>query len=273
MGKRLFMAAAMLLALGAFGLSAASAGARTSCNGPKGPGTIPGDVSAGAGCELVSGTTVNGNVTVNPGGSLTIRTQVTITRNVHMNEPTGFLVEQEDVIGGNLRINGLGGDPVVGPETTIKGNLEITNGKAAFFFRDVIVGGNVKLQGNTGSVSGFGHVGFNHNTVGGNIQVSNNSLTGSVNYIEVNENTVDGNIQVLNNSLTGSAFGGVFVNANPKIGGNLEVNNNIVGAPEEIVLYSNVVTNNLRCYNNESPPTDLGAENTAKHKHGQCEHL
>jgi hypothetical protein len=71
-GARTALAAAGELASLAL-MATPSWGAGTSCTGPLGPGTIKGNVSAGAGCEIVSGTTVTGNATVIPGGSLLIK--------------------------------------------------------------------------------------------------------------------------------------------------------------------------------------------------------
>jgi hypothetical protein len=78
----------------------------TSCTGALGPVTIYGNVSAGAGCDL-SNTTVYGNVTVTPGGSLFVApgSTTTINGNLTSTEATIIAIEA-GTIGGNLEIDG-----------------------------------------------------------------------------------------------------------------------------------------------------------------------
>ena len=306
MGKRLFLAAATLLAVGVFVVSAASAGGSTRCEGAEGPVTITGDVTAGPGCNLW-GTTVEGNVTVEPGGSPTTRegTTTVITDNVQSSKATFIELEGKTSIGGNLQLTGTTQHIEIF-FGTVKGNIEIQNGIAYLSVKKETIDGNVQLQNNTGRspVTGEGDVDIADSTVGGNVQLSNNSLTGSPSasvpesVLFAQHDSVGGNVQVDNNSLTGNArnevvvafssvHGNVQVHNNSlregsaryvkvvenSVEANVEVNNNIEQLPGEIQVFGNSVTNNLQCQDNEPPPADLGKPNKAKQKQGQCETL
>ena len=107
MRGRLSLGLAVLLVLGVgfFGASFASAGGPTVCEGPEGHVTIKGDLIAGPGCDL-SETTVEGNVTVEPGGSLRTEEGSTtvITGNVVSNKATEVFLAANGSIGGNVQI-------------------------------------------------------------------------------------------------------------------------------------------------------------------------
>ena len=101
MGKRVFMAAVTLLALGLFGVSSASAA--TKCKEQTLSGEINGNVSAGPGCKL-SEATVTGGVTVEPAGSLVTENEVNITGTVASDKATEILLGAKGSIGGNVHI-------------------------------------------------------------------------------------------------------------------------------------------------------------------------
>ena len=281
MRKRLFMAAATLLTLGVFGVSAASAGGPTRCVGAEGPVTIEGDVIAGAGCNL-SETTVEGNVTVEPNGSLTTNegTTTVITGNVQSNKATEISLRANGSIGRNVQIQGTAGGSNL-HNGTVKGNVQIQNSLAFVNVADETVGGNVQLQNNTGAGAvgciattgpGCAFVGVERSTVGGNVLVGSNSLTATeANEVFVEHDSVShGNVQIQNNSAAeGSAFNGMLAIEN-QVGTNLEVRNNTAqGGPTNIVEVSdNTVTNNLACMNDKPPASGHG--NTAKKKTGEC---
>src|SRR5437879_12973162 len=120
MARRVLVAAATLLTLGVLvaGVSVAWAGGPTRCERPEGPITIKGGVIAGPGCNL-SGATVEGNVTVEPGGSLKTEegTETTITGNVQSNKATEIALLGGGEIGGNVQIHGTTGQSFVEQRT------------------------------------------------------------------------------------------------------------------------------------------------------------
>ena len=281
MRKRLFMAAATLLTLGVFGVSAASAGGPTRCVGGEGPVTIKGEVIAGPGCNL-SETTVEGNVTVEPNGSLTTNEGSTtvITGNVQSNKATEISLRATGSIGRNVQIQGTTGGSNL-HNGTVKGNVQIQNSLAFVNVAHETVGGNVQLQNNTGAGAvgciattgpGCAFVGVERSTVDGNVLVGSNSLTATeANEVFVEHDSVShGNVQIQNNSMAGgSAFNGVLAIEN-QVGTNLEVRNNTAqGGPTNVVEVSdNTVTNNLACMNDKPPASGQG--NTAKKQTGEC---
>jgi hypothetical protein len=281
MGKRLFMAAATLLMLAVFGVSAAWAGGPTRCTGPEGPVTIKGNVTAGPGCNL-SGTTVEGNVTVEPGGNLTTEpgTTTVITGNVQGNKATLIQLEGKTSIGANLQLTGTT-ERIEILSGTVKGNVQINSGIAFLTVENENIAGNVQLQNNTG---GFG-LDVNGSTIGGNVQLSNNSLSDLVTVLFVIGDSVGGNVQVGNNSLSGPELNFVFVNSvsvhgnaqvynNSLTGGlpalevqedlveaNIRVTNNTEEAPGELFVFTNTVKDNLQVNGNKSSSNNV-VENT-----------
>ena len=276
MARRVLVAATTLLTLGVLvaGVSVAWAGGPTRCEGPEGPITIKGNVVAGPGCDL-SGTTVEGNVTVEPGGSLKTEqgTETTITGHVQSNKATEIILLAGGEIGGNVQIQGSTGESVV-EHGKVRGNITIQNSVASRLeVREESVGGNVQLMNNTGSGSRV-HVVVIASTVGGNVLVGNNTLIGT----ERNEvgafkaEIKSGNLQVFNDSATGgSEANEVFAEVIQTL--NLDVHNNIAEGPgfNAVLVIGNTVTNNLTCHNDKPPAS--GSGNTAQHKTGECEHL
>jgi hypothetical protein len=281
MARRVLVAATTLLTLGVLvaGVSVAWAGGPTRCEGPEGPITIKGNVIAGPGCDL-SRATVEGNVTVEPGGSLKTEelTETTITGNVQSNNATEIVLLAGGELGGNVQIQGSTGESVV-EHGKVRRNITIQNSVASRLeVRDESVGGNVQLMNNTGSGSRV-HVVVVTSTVGGNVLVGNNTLTGTErNEVGAFEAETKGNLQVYNNSATGgSEHSEVFAEVN-QVGVNLEVRNNTAEGPAEshnaVEVGGNTIRNILQCQTNKPPPTDaLEGENHAKKKMGQCELL
>jgi hypothetical protein len=282
MARRVLVAATTLLTLGVLvaGVSVSWAGGPTRCEGPEGPITIKVNVIAGPGCNL-SGATVEGNVTVEPGGSLKTEegTETTITGNVQSNKATEIVLLAGGEIGGNVQIEGTTGESVV-EHSKVRRSITIQSSVASRLeVRDESVGVNVQLMNNTGSGSRV-HVVVVGSTVGGNVLMGNNTLIGTIrNEVGVFGNgSIAGNAQVYNNSATGgSEANEVFAEAN-QVGVNLEVRNNTsdgpAGSHNAVEVGGNTITNNLQCQTNKPPPTDtLEGENHAKKKTGQCEHL
>ena len=149
MARRVLVAATTLLTLGVLvaGASVGWAGGPTRCEGPEGPITIKGDVIAGPGCNL-SETTVEGNVTVEPGGSLKTEeeTETTITGHVQSNKATEIVLLAGGEIGGNVQIQGTSGESFV-EHSKVRRNVTIQNSVASRLdFNREAVGGNVQLR-------------------------------------------------------------------------------------------------------------------------------
>jgi hypothetical protein len=268
-------ALAIIAALVLGALTAAPSSAATSCTGPVGAIEIIGNVSAGAGCDL-SGATVKGNVTVNPGGSLSTKEGSTtvIAGNLESSQATEISLEGATSVQGNIGLKGTSGRIYL--SGSVKGNLIIEGGIPFLTVENEAVGGNLKVLNTSGGVSGEGGlVGISRSTVGGNVEVSNNSAIGIVtNAVSVHETTVGGNLKISNNSATGGLLNLVTVVEN-HVGGNAEVLNNSAGTKvasgNKIAVALNAVGSNLKCEGNQPPPTGEG--NTAKKKLGQCELL
>jgi hypothetical protein len=282
MGKRVFMAAVTLLALGVFGVSSASAA--TKCKEQTLSGQIKDNVSAGPGCKL-SAATVKGNVTVEPAGSLVTENEVNIMGNVMSNEATEIILEATGSIAGNVQIKGTTGVSVVAFGKA-KGNVEIESSLAFLTVGSESVGGNVQLTNNTGSGGGGteGAVEVFKSTVAGAVMIHDNALDGTVkNEVGAFRNgppagSIGGNLQVFNNTAKGgSGLNEVFAETS-KVGGNLEVHNNIAEGPagsiNAVEVGGNTVKNNLACMNDKPPATDtFHGENHAKTKTGECANL
>jgi hypothetical protein len=251
-------------------MAAPSWAASTPCTGPLGAVEIKGDISAGDGCDL-SGTTVRGNVTVDPGGSLSTQVGSTtvITGNVESSKATLIELQGNTSVGGGLQLTGTT-ELIFLRFGKISGNVEIKGGVAAVVLREhEAVGGNLQIQHTSASASGeLGLVVIADVTVGGNLQVANNSLTTSeLNALQVQEASVAGNLQLSNNSVMGGFLNLIEVEVN-RVGGSAELIHNTSGS---LAVFHNIVANNLECAANKPPPR--GSSNTAKQKLGQCELL
>jgi hypothetical protein len=274
--RRGLLAAVTLLTLGVgmFGASFASAGGPTRCTGAEGQVTIDGAVVAGPGCNL-SETTVEGNVTVEPGGSLTTNPGSTtvITGNLQSTQATEVILEAGGSIGGNVQIQGTTGLSLIA-SSMVKGNVEIHNNVAFVAVLFETVGRNVTVQNNTGG-AGFkiGTVEVHNSTVAGNVTVGNNTLTGTeINEVGAGRDKIAGNLQVQNNVATGGTLRNLVGADENIVEKNLEVHNNTASGPagsiDLVKLRGNTVTNNLQCQNDT--PVATGFNNTAKQKSGEC---
>jgi hypothetical protein len=250
------------------------------CTGPLGAVEINGNISAGAGCDL-SGASVRGNVTVNPGGSLTTRMTL-ITGNVQGTDAVGVRLERTTSVRGNLRLTDTTGRGafIEVREGTVNGNVEIEDGLPLAQIFEETVGGNVKIlnNSNVGALSSSGLAEIIQSTVGRNVEIGNNSLTGEIETrLLVAGTSVAGNLLLYDNSMTGAVLRNRMFVAGDRIGGNAELLDNITrgpfegGVPASTVVQFNAVTNILNCAGNELAP--IGRENTAEKKLGQCELL
>jgi hypothetical protein len=162
------------------------------CNGTFG-GTFNGNltISNTQVCDLVNAT-VNGNITVNPGGTL-ILDGGNATGNVQ--GQGGKLVLNAATIDGNVQING--GSFTIGPETTINKNVDIQNTPQALAHNQVCgatINGNLRFHNNGGAVD-IGAASCAGNLIGGNLQVQNNNAP-----VTIFANTISKNLQCSQNS-------------------------------------------------------------------------
>jgi hypothetical protein len=132
------------------------------------------------------------------------------------------------------------------------------------------VDGNLLMEDNT--ASGFeGVVNVDTGTdVAGNILVQNNVLTDG-GLVQVQNAEAHGNVLLNSNEVAGSSGLHVIKALGDKVGGNLEVSNNLLEPYGEPEVADNTVEANLQCQNNKPPP--FGGGNTANKKLGQREHL
>jgi hypothetical protein len=190
------------------------------------PGTTEVAPIGGALClgNTYSDTTIDGNVTVLPGGTCTL-TDVTVRGNVVV--AGGSLVDNDSTIDGSIQtgfatgVDVLGGTisgniqlistlrtPAIGDSSTandlcgatVNGNIEVQSSSANAPFdigaspdcaTPLSIGGNLQVQNNAGEVL-IGPAGNGHgNAVHGNIQVNNNTGGGSL-----QNNSAGGNCQL-----------------------------------------------------------------------------
>jgi hypothetical protein len=243
------------------------------CTGPLGAVEIKGNISAGAGCDL-SGTTVRGNVIIEPGGSLSnnFGSTTVITGNLESSKATQIIMEGTTSVGGGLQLDDTTDGSLFRSEKVGR-NVEIKGGTASISLTEGDIGGNVQIQNTSGSAFGeSGLINIAVVNVGGNVQVANNSLAGSfLTEVSIFDSSVAGNLQLSNNSAMGGFLtDAVFVEFN-RVGGSAELSHNAAGL--FISVSGNEVTTNLNCTGNKPPPIDLEEPNTAKKKLGQCELL
>jgi hypothetical protein len=249
-------------------MAAQSWAATTPCTGPLGAVEINGNVSAGAGCDL-SGTTVKGNVTVTPGGSLSSKagSRTVITGNLESTNATHITLEGTTEVGGRLLLTGTAGR--IDLSGSANGNLIIEGGIPFLTVEHEAVGGNLKVLNSSGAEFGeVGIVGISASAVGGNLEISGNSLSGIIqNGIGLESTSIGGNLLISNNSATGAGGFNILSVGHNAVGGNASLVNNTAGNFYTEV-FANSVGGNLNCEGNKPPPAGEG--NSAKKKLGQC---
>jgi hypothetical protein len=254
--------------------------------------TVTGNLSAGAGCDLYQ-TKVNGNVTVQAGGSL-VAADATIGGTLQSNGATSIDVDSTS-IAHDVSIQGTTGSNWGDSDftnDTLGGKLEIAGGVAQVVVIGDTAAGPVQVHDNRGSETGGAQadVAIYDDAVHGDLQVQNNELNGSsANVIEVANgplvhagSAVTGNVVVQGNSVTGGRFKnevGVYENS---VGGQLTFHNNSasgpVGSLNGNVVAANTVTTTLDCQgDNPVASRTLGtqslAANSARQKTGECAKL
>jgi hypothetical protein len=246
----------------------------TSCTGALGPGTINGDVSAGAGCHLEPGTTVTGSVTVNPGGSLTTEVHyaptVRINGDVTSKGATTILLEHV-LIGGDVDVQGT-------TEFTqmvhgrVNGNVNIQKSSGVDVGLEFItVEGNVVMEYNDALLV------ITEAKIGKNVVVEHDTTATLpirlFNIVEVTYSEIEGQVGLNNNSVSAGGFITGVIAFGDHVRKSLEVSNNTAASPGAVSVGGNAVAGTLTCESNEPPPEDVRKPNTAKKKLGQCELL
>jgi 5'-nucleotidase len=216
-------------------------------------------VPANAFCSL-NNVTVNGNVQVEPGGTLSV-------------EPGTFNpTSTSSTINGNITVASggtLNVGPGIGQKATINGNITTNGCKTVALdpFQGIVsVEGNVNLQNCTGNTNGTSgaQIGLLNGsggmiTIGGNFTCSGN-LGGCV----AQNSVIHGNVTVDNNSNNYSVSG-------DQVNGNVTINGN--KGPEGFFVSNNTISGNLACTGN-SPAPSLGGGGSSNqvegHKTGQC---
>jgi len=128
--------------------------------------TIDGNVIVTAACRL-DGTTVNGNVLLYAGGSLTAR-NAAINGNVQA-ENADFVDITDSDIGGSIQLDHLVGDVSNMDRNLVDGNIQLDGNRSRLEVGRNYVNGDIQALGNTGGVV------ITDNTVNGNLQCKSNN--------------------------------------------------------------------------------------------------
>jgi hypothetical protein len=151
--KRLLLSIAISVAALIAGTSSAAA-AVTRCDGLLPPDTYDTVlVPKGKNCDVAGSVTVEQNVILQEGASLTIDGNLTVN--------------------GNLQGNGVDSVLMIGGGISIHGNVSITGATGAVFLDHVTIGGNLKISNSNVSV-----IAVAASQVTGNALFQNNTLTG-----------------------------------------------------------------------------------------------
>jgi phosphatidylinositol-3-phosphatase len=184
--------------------------------------------------DLISSPSVNGNVTITAGHSMTF---------------------SNETVKGQIKVDG--GTLFLSNGAQVTGNVQVSSGNVSI--ANSTVSGNVRFIGGGSFAIGAGAV------INGNLQIQN--LPESSDVMTVCGATVTGNVQFQNNG-TPIAFGaqdvaGTSAACGNVIGGNMQIQENTAS----VQLFNNEVKKNLQCEDNSSL---TGAGNTAKSLQGQC---
>jgi hypothetical protein len=125
-----------------------AAAATVECAGTIGPGTIAGNLVAQSGCEVVEGTTIDGNIKVT-GGDFSAH-GITITGSFNAHGAGSVLLESSNV-GGDVLIGDSREVTIAGNEATVStigGTVSIRHDSVPPFVAFLRVGGNVSITDN-----------------------------------------------------------------------------------------------------------------------------
>ena len=187
----------------------ASPGGNANCtNETLPPGTYQ-DINAGPNCTIDGLNHINGNVTVQTGGSLqdgdTANGGAYVHGNIQANHAAWISIAYGAYVGGNIQVQGTTSEP--GPSggsgfgynlichVNVGGDVQVQNNgvNAPFQIGDcygsLVVGGNLQVTNNSGTQVVGGTNGASYpTTVHNDVQVNNNTGTGSVEYNQAGGN-------------------------------------------------------------------------------------
>ncbi len=269
---RILVVALALLALlaGAAPASAAPAG-ETACTGALANAMVKGDlvVPVEATCEL-SGTTVYGNVRLEPGARL-YADYSDIKGAIRVGGQMGTLQLYYARVGGDIEIRSTWGVLVT---STINGNIRVEDA-VGLTLNDVTVNGEVqvarsryftdnksRLKGAV-TVQDVGFTAFRGSHLGKGVTVER-----ARDEVRVCASSVMGNATFAGNATKVSIGGGVFLCGGNEVRGDLAVHQNL----GTITIANNVVRGDLVCTSNEPAPTGSGNQ-VAGSKQDQCSGL
>ena len=185
--KRLFLSGTISVAALIAGTSSVAA-AVTRCEGSLVAGTYETVlVPKGKTCDVVGEVTVEQNVILQEGASLT-------------NECNTFTVN------GNFQGHGVKSVIMEGPSVSIHGNVSITGATGHVFLDDVSIGGNLNIS----DANGIDIIVLN-SVIGGNALFQDNTLTDFLRFI-IGGNTIAGNLVCGGNVTTPGTGGGGMTN-------------------------------------------------------------
>ena len=146
-------------------LSAPTPGEDIHCDGET-DGDIDGNLNIATACTL-TGVRVDGNVTLFAGGSL-IAIESEIDGNIH-GDRSDFVEIRNTDVRGNIRLSEMVGDASFLGDSTINGNLTLTNNRSRLEIARNYIENNVLLSENSGGVTIAGNI------VDGNLQCKKNN--------------------------------------------------------------------------------------------------
>ena len=262
----------VLLALlaGAAPASAAPAG-ETACAGALLNAMVKGDlvVPVEATCDL-SGTTVYGNVRLEPGARL-YADYSEIKGAIRVGGQMGTLQLSYSRVGGGIEIRGIWGVLVT---STINGNIRVEDA-VGLTLNDVTVSGEVQVarsrhftdtkSGLKGAVTvqDVGFTAFRGSHLGKDVTVER-----AREEVRLCESSVAGNATFVGNATKVSIGGGVFLCGGNEVRGDLAVHQNL----GTITVANNAVRGDLACTGNEPAPVG-GNNQVERNKEGQCSGL
>lgn len=147
------------------GGSTGSGGASDQCNGSLGAISIDGDLLIAAACTL-DGTTVDGNIVLYAGGSLTANA-IRVIGNIQADSAFEIGVANSD-IDGNVQFDKLVGAASI-TNTEVGGSIQLNDNRFSLSVTDNLVNSDVQAFANVGGVDIAG------NTVDGNLQCKDNA--------------------------------------------------------------------------------------------------
>jgi hypothetical protein len=171
-------------------------------------------------------------------------------------------------IGGSYKCDNCFFEDVV--ESSVSGNVEIQGADDGDFIIDSQIGGNLQIE--ESSAGGFAFV-VELTTIGGDLKFEKNSGPTAI-----ISNTIHGDVQIYENNVAGAFCPPVPPGEPPPpcpIFENGHFNANQVGGDMQIFknrgpseVVGNTIRENLECFENSPPPASAG--NTAREKQGEC---